>query len=76
MGRNPHGVEWEEGGREAYGVEKNPGRVRQAVEEHAPLTALPWGTQESGARRLRVGERAGGSGGRKGTSETADWGET
>ena len=31
--------------------------------EHAPLMALPWGTQESGVRGLRVGARAGGSGG-------------
>ena len=32
MDPDPHGVEWEEGGREAYGVEENPGRVRQGVE--------------------------------------------
>ena len=45
-------------------------------EEHAPLTASPWGTQEIGARRLRVGARSGGSGGGKVTSGTADGRET
>ena len=43
---------------------------------HAPLTALPWGTQESGARGLLVGARAGRSDDGKGTSATADGGET
>ena len=46
----------------------------EAEEEPAPLTASPWGTQESGARRLRVGVRAGGSGGRNVTSGTAKGG--
>ena len=32
MGPNPHRVDWEEGGRKASGVEKNPGRVRHGVE--------------------------------------------
>ena len=44
--------------------------------DHAPLKASPWGTQESGARGLRVGERAGRSGGRKVTSGTANGEET
>ena len=47
----------------------------EGEEEHAPLTASPRGTQESGARRLRVGARAGGSGGGKVTSGTADGGD-
>ena len=46
----------------------------EGEEEPAPLTALPWGTQESGARGQRVDERAGGSGGGKVTSGTADRG--
>ena len=33
--------------------------------EHVPLTTLPWGTQEIGARGLRGDARAGGSDGRK-----------
>ena len=37
-------------------------------EGHDMLTALPWGTQESGARGLRMGVRAGGDV----TSGTAD----
>ena len=48
----------------------------EVEEEPALLTASPWGTQESGASRLRVGARAGGSGGGKATSGTADRGET
>ena len=40
--------------------------------EHALLTVLPWGTQESGARGLRGDARAGRSNGGKGTSATAD----
>ena len=48
----------------------------EGEEEHAPLTASPWDTQESGARGLHVGARAGGSGGGKVTSGTADRGET
>ena len=44
----------------------------EGEEEHALLTALPWGTQESGARRLRVGTRASRSGGGNVTSGTAD----
>ena len=48
----------------------------EAEEEPAPLKASPWGTQESGASGLRMGARAGGSGGRKATSGTADGGET
>ena len=43
---------------------------------HTPLTASPWGTQESGARGLRGDARAGGSDGRNVTSATADEGET
>ena len=39
---------------------------------HAPLTALPWGMQESGARGLRVAARAGKSDGRKAPSATSD----
>ena len=45
-------------------------------EEPAPLTASPWGTQESRASGLRMGARADGSGGGKATSGTADGGET
>ena len=48
----------------------------EGKEEHAPLTASPWGTQESRARGLRVGARSSGSGGGKVTSGTADGGET
>ena len=43
----------------------------EVKEEPTQLMALPWGTQESGARGLRVGERAGRSGDRKVTSGTA-----
>ena len=50
--------------------------LEEGEEKHAPLTASPWGTQESGARGLRVGERAGGSSGMKCTAGTADGGET
>ena len=39
---------------------------------HATLTALPWGTQEIGARGKGVDAQAGGSDGRKVPSETAD----
>ena len=39
---------------------------------HKTLTASPWGTQESGARGLRVDARAGGSDSRKAPSATAD----
>ena len=45
-------------------------------EEPALLTASPWDAQESGARGLRRGGRAGGSGSRKVTSGTADGRET
>ena len=48
--------------------------LEEDKEEHAPLTASIWGTQEIGARGLRVGARAGGSGDRKVTSGTADGG--
>ena len=48
----------------------------ECEEEPAPLTASPWGMQESGARGLWVVWRAGGSGGRKVTSGTANRGET
>ena len=48
----------------------------EGEEEHAPLTASPWGTEESGARGLRVGARASGSGGGKFTSGMADRRET
>ena len=48
----------------------------EAEEEPAPLTASPWGTQESGASGLQMGARAGRSGGRKATSGTAGGGET
>ena len=41
-------------------------------EDHVPLTASPWGTQESGARGLQVGARAGGSVSGKVTSGKAD----
>ena len=41
-------------------------------EDHAPLTASPWGTQESGARGLRVGVRAGRSVSGKVTSGKAN----
>ena len=44
----------------------------EVKEEPDPLTALPRGTQESGASGLRMGARAGG----KATSGTADGGET
>ena len=44
--------------------------------DHAPLTALPWGMQESGERGPQEDARAGGSNGRKGTSATANGGET
>ena len=46
----------------------------EVKEEPTQMTASPWGTQESGARRIRVGARAGGSGGGKSTSGTADRG--
>ena len=46
----------------------------EGKEEHAPLTASPWGTQEIGERGLGVGVRAGGSGGGKVASGTADEG--
>ena len=48
----------------------------EGEEEPSPLMASPWGTQESGESELRVGARAGGSGGRKATSGTADGGKT
>ena len=41
---------------------------------HAPLTTLPWGTQEIGARGLQGDVRAGGSDGWKVTSATANEG--
>ena len=44
--------------------------------DHAPLTASPWGTQEIGERGPRGDARAGRSDGGKGTSATADGGET
>ena len=40
--------------------------------DHAPLTASPWSTQESGRRGLRVDARAGGSDGRKVPSATGE----
>ena len=49
------------------GMEKDEG-------EHTPLTASPWGTQESGARRLRGDAGVGGIDGRKVTSAMADGG--
>ena len=39
---------------------------------HAPMMASPWGTQESGARGLRVDAQAGGSNDRKSPSAKAD----
>ena len=48
----------------------------EGKEEPALLTALQWGMQESGARGLRVCARAGGSGGGKVISGTADGGKT
>ena len=42
----------------------------------APLTASPWDTQESGGRGLQGDARDGGSDDGKGTSATADRGET
>ena len=48
----------------------------EGEEEPASLTESPWGTQESGERGLRVGARAGGSGGGKATSRMADGRET
>ena len=41
-------------------------------ESRDTLTASPWGTQESGARGLRVDAQAGGSEGRKAPSGTAN----
>ena len=55
---------------------KSDVELEEGAEEHAPMTASPWGTQESGACGLRVGTRAGGSGGGKVTSGTANRGET
>ena len=43
---------------------------------NVPLTASPWGTQESGVRGLRGDARVSGSDGLKVTSATADKGET
>ena len=43
---------------------------------HNMLTASPWGTQESGARGLRVVARAGGSNGRRPPSATANEADT
>ena len=48
--------------------------MEEGEEEHSLLTASPLGTQESGAHGLREGARAGGSGGGKVTSGTADRG--
>ena len=48
----------------------------EGEEKHASLTASPWGMQESGARGLWGGARAGGSGGGKATSGTANKGRT
>ena len=45
--------------------------TEEEVWGHAPVTASPWGTQESGARGLRVDVRAGRSDGRKVPSATA-----
>ena len=39
---------------------------------HNTMTALPWGTQESGVRGLQVDARAGKSDGQKAPSATAD----
>ena len=50
--------------------------LEEAEEEPTPLTALPWGMQESGASGLHIGARDGGSGGGKAISGTADRGET
>ena len=50
--------------------------LEEGEEKHAPLTALPWGTQESGACGLQGGARAGESGGRKANSGTANKGGT
>ena len=43
---------------------------------HALLMATPWGTQESGGRGIRGDARADRSDDGKGTSATADGGET
>ena len=48
----------------------------EGKEEHALLTALPWGTQESGEIGQRGDVRARESDGGKGTSATADEGVT
>ena len=71
-GDNSEGWDGESGSSNAtLDVESEEGE-----EEHTSLTALPLGTQESGARELQVGERSGGSGGGKGASGTAGGGET
>ena len=44
----------------------------EGEEEHAPLTASPWGTQKRAVSGLRMHTRAGGSGDGKATSRTAE----
>ena len=77
VGRGGAGKEESKGwrGESKSSDEISDAESEKGEEEPALLTASPWGTQESGACGLRVGARAGGSGGEKATSGTADGGE-
>ena len=66
-GDDSEGWSWESGSSDGTSEAES----EEGKEEPAPLAASPWGTQESGARGLWVGARAGGSGGGKATSGTA-----
>ena len=78
VGRGGAGGDDSEGwsGESGSSDRKSDMESEEGKEEHAPLTASPWGTKESGARGLRVAARAGGAGGGKATSGTANGGET
>ena len=78
VGRGGAGGDNSEGwsGERGSSDETSDAESEEGEEEPAPLTALPRGTQESGASGIRLGARAGGSGGRKFTSGMAGGVET
>ena len=78
VGRGGAGADNSEGWSEESGSSdaRSEAESEEGKEAHTKLIASPWGMQESGECGLWMGVRAGGSGGRKGTSRTADGGET
>ena len=76
MGRGGDGGEAESEGWSRGSDDASDVKTEEEGWGHTPLTALPWGMQESGARGLRMDARAGGSDGRKASSATADEVET